>query len=158
MCCYWTLFSKFVIAGNHESETMNQMYGFEGEVKSKYSFIVSRFCTQTDVTYISCACFFLLTGLCLLVVLCKVFEVVHFWLISSNIIELGFSRTRFSCLGSCLIFRCNVIAAIVIYFYLFLSLLSYSVFCCYVPSGQWSLLSWMQALHEHMQAYASYVQ
>ena len=23
--------------GNHESQTMNQMYGFEGEVKSKYS-------------------------------------------------------------------------------------------------------------------------
>ncbi len=25
--------------GNHESENMNQMYGFEGEVKSKYTFI-----------------------------------------------------------------------------------------------------------------------
>lgn len=26
-----------VITGNHESVNMNQMYGFEGEVKSKYS-------------------------------------------------------------------------------------------------------------------------
>jgi hypothetical protein len=26
----------FFFIGNHESETMNQMYGFEGEVKSKY--------------------------------------------------------------------------------------------------------------------------
>ncbi len=25
------------LVGNHESATMNQMYGFEGEVKSKYS-------------------------------------------------------------------------------------------------------------------------
>ena len=24
--------------GNHESQTMNQMYGFDGEVKSKYPF------------------------------------------------------------------------------------------------------------------------
>ena len=29
--------SEFVLAGNHESETMNQMYGFYGEVKSKYT-------------------------------------------------------------------------------------------------------------------------
>ena len=28
--------SKHIVAGNHESETMNQMYGFDGEVKSKY--------------------------------------------------------------------------------------------------------------------------
>nr|SVE75039.1 EOG090X03S1 [Daphnia dolichocephala] len=27
----------FMARGNHESQTMNQMYGFEGEVKSKYS-------------------------------------------------------------------------------------------------------------------------
>lgn len=26
-----------VILGNHESATMNQMYGFDGEVKAKYS-------------------------------------------------------------------------------------------------------------------------
>ena len=25
-------------SGNHESVTMNQMYGFDGEVKSKYPF------------------------------------------------------------------------------------------------------------------------
>lgn len=29
-------FSIFVV-GNHESETMNQMYGFDGEVKAKYT-------------------------------------------------------------------------------------------------------------------------
>jgi len=33
--------SRFVVAGNHESETMNQMYGFEGEVKSKYPVYMS---------------------------------------------------------------------------------------------------------------------
>lgn len=27
----------FYILGNHESSTMNQMYGFDGEVKSKYT-------------------------------------------------------------------------------------------------------------------------
>ena len=27
----------FTLKGNHESATMNQMYGFEGEVKSKYT-------------------------------------------------------------------------------------------------------------------------
>lgn len=26
----------FIYTGNHESTTMNQMYGFEGEVKEKY--------------------------------------------------------------------------------------------------------------------------
>jgi len=43
--CILTLFgfkllypdSFFMARGNHESQTMNQMYGFEGEVKSKYS-------------------------------------------------------------------------------------------------------------------------
>jgi hypothetical protein len=31
-------FSRFfVLIGNHESLTMNQMYGFEGEVKAKYT-------------------------------------------------------------------------------------------------------------------------
>jgi serine/threonine-protein phosphatase 5 len=29
--------SDFVVIGNHESLTMNQMYGFEGEVKAKYT-------------------------------------------------------------------------------------------------------------------------
>lgn len=29
--------SFFMSRGNHESDTMNQMYGFHGEVKSKYS-------------------------------------------------------------------------------------------------------------------------
>lgn len=28
---------RLFLAGNHESAVMNQMYGFEGEVKSKYS-------------------------------------------------------------------------------------------------------------------------
>lgn len=31
--------SFFYFLGNHESETMNQMYGFDGEVKSKYPFL-----------------------------------------------------------------------------------------------------------------------
>ncbi|XP_022252390.1 serine/threonine-protein phosphatase 5-like [Limulus polyphemus] len=43
--CIFTLFSFkllypnhfFMSRGNHESQTMNQMYGFEGEVKAKYS-------------------------------------------------------------------------------------------------------------------------
>nr|CAG4643841.1 EOG090X03S1 [Lepidurus arcticus] len=43
--CIFTLFSYkllypnhfFMARGNHESHTMNQMYGFEGEVKAKYS-------------------------------------------------------------------------------------------------------------------------
>ena len=43
--CIFTLLSlkllypdhMFMARGNHESQTMNQMYGFEGEVKSKYS-------------------------------------------------------------------------------------------------------------------------
>lgn len=34
-------------AGNHESLTMNQMYGFEGEVKAKYSEALSRLFTDT---------------------------------------------------------------------------------------------------------------
>jgi hypothetical protein len=28
---------RFFLVGNHESITMNQMYGFEGEVKAKYT-------------------------------------------------------------------------------------------------------------------------
>ena len=43
--CIFTLFSFkllypnhfFMSRGNHESENMNKMYGFEGEVKAKYS-------------------------------------------------------------------------------------------------------------------------
>lgn len=30
----------YLARGNHESVNMNQMYGFEGEVKSKYPFIL----------------------------------------------------------------------------------------------------------------------
>jgi len=39
LLCYKLLYPKhfFMSRGNHESLTMNQMYGFEGEVKSKYS-------------------------------------------------------------------------------------------------------------------------
>jgi serine/threonine-protein phosphatase 5 len=29
--------SMFLARGNHESKNMNKMYGFEGEVKSKYN-------------------------------------------------------------------------------------------------------------------------
>lgn len=32
--------------GNHESQTMNQMYGFEGEVKSKYSLQMAELFTE----------------------------------------------------------------------------------------------------------------
>ena len=32
--------------GNHESITMNQMYGFEGEVKSKYSATMAELFTE----------------------------------------------------------------------------------------------------------------
>lgn len=32
--------------GNHESITMNQMYGFEGEVKAKYSSQMAEFFTE----------------------------------------------------------------------------------------------------------------
>ena len=32
--------------GNHESQTMNQMYGFEGEVKAKYTSQMSEFFTE----------------------------------------------------------------------------------------------------------------
>ena len=43
--CIFTLFgfkllypdSFFMSRGNHESENMNKMYGFEGEVKAKYN-------------------------------------------------------------------------------------------------------------------------
>ena len=33
---YLSLMHTCSLAGNHESVTMNQMYGFEGEVKQKY--------------------------------------------------------------------------------------------------------------------------
>ena len=34
-----TVLSNIIFSlGNHESSTMNQMYGFEGEVKSKYPY------------------------------------------------------------------------------------------------------------------------
>lgn len=32
--------------GNHESQDMNQMYGFEGEVKSKYTSQMAEFFTE----------------------------------------------------------------------------------------------------------------
>ena len=44
--------SECIIAGNHESETMNQMYGFEGEVKSKYPFILRQFCVDKSLVMI----------------------------------------------------------------------------------------------------------
>ena len=34
---YIYIHSKIQYLGNHESATMNQMYGFDGEVKAKYS-------------------------------------------------------------------------------------------------------------------------
>jgi len=36
----------FMARGNHESQTMNQMYGFEGEVKSKYSMQMASLFTE----------------------------------------------------------------------------------------------------------------
>jgi hypothetical protein len=35
-----------LLAGNHESQTMNQMYGFEGEVKAKYTAQMSELFTE----------------------------------------------------------------------------------------------------------------
>lgn len=52
--CIFTLFGFkllypnhfFMSRGNHESQTMNQMYGFEGEVKAKYTSQMSEFFTE----------------------------------------------------------------------------------------------------------------
>nr|SVE78147.1 EOG090X03S1 [Daphnia lumholtzi] len=52
--CIFTLFGFkllypnhfFMARGNHESQTMNQMYGFEGEVKSKYSLQMAELFTE----------------------------------------------------------------------------------------------------------------
>nr|CAG4646933.1 EOG090X03S1 [Megafenestra aurita]SVE92305.1 EOG090X03S1 [Megafenestra aurita] len=52
--CIFTLFGFkllypdhfFMARGNHESQTMNQMYGFEGEVKSKYSKLMADLFTE----------------------------------------------------------------------------------------------------------------
>nr|CAG4646148.1 EOG090X03S1 [Macrothrix elegans] len=52
--CIFTLFGFkllypnhfFMARGNHESQTMNQMYGFEGEVKSKYSMQMAELFTE----------------------------------------------------------------------------------------------------------------
>ena len=38
--------NHLVFSGNHETSSMNQMYGFEGEVKSKYPFTFEIFCTD----------------------------------------------------------------------------------------------------------------
>lgn len=52
--CIFTLFGFkllypdhfYMSRGNHESQTMNQMYGFEGEVKTKYTAQMSEFFTE----------------------------------------------------------------------------------------------------------------
>ncbi|EEB13025.1 serine/threonine-protein phosphatase PP-V, putative [Pediculus humanus corporis] len=52
--CIFTLFGFkllypnhfFMSRGNHESQTMNQIYGFEGEVKSKYTAQMAEFFTE----------------------------------------------------------------------------------------------------------------
>lgn len=52
--CIFTLFGFkllypnhfYMSRGNHESQTMNQMYGFEGEVKAKYTAQMSEFFTE----------------------------------------------------------------------------------------------------------------
>ena len=52
--CIFTLFGFkllypehfFMARGNHESQNMNQMYGFEGEVKSKYSMQMAELFTE----------------------------------------------------------------------------------------------------------------
>ncbi|KAK6635261.1 Serine/threonine-protein phosphatase 5 [Polyplax serrata] len=52
--CIFTLFGFkllypnhfFMSRGNHESQTMNQIYGFEGEVKSKYTSQMAEFFTE----------------------------------------------------------------------------------------------------------------
>lgn len=36
----------FDLLGNHESATMNQMYGFDGEVKAKYSGLMADLFTE----------------------------------------------------------------------------------------------------------------
>ncbi|VDI09845.1 serine/threonine-protein phosphatase 5 [Mytilus galloprovincialis] len=41
--------SFYMARGNHESATMNQMYGFEGEVKSKYPFYFSKSSKMADL-------------------------------------------------------------------------------------------------------------
>jgi len=40
------LLMRFTFAGNHESFTMNQMYGFEGEVRAKYTAHMSKLFTE----------------------------------------------------------------------------------------------------------------
>lgn len=55
--CIFVLFSFkllypnhfFLSRGNHESQTMNQMYGFEGEVKEKYTSQMAEFFTEVSV-------------------------------------------------------------------------------------------------------------
>ena len=58
--CIFTLFGFkllypqhfFMARGNHESQTMNQMYGFEGEVKSKYSPHMAELFTEVQTSAI----------------------------------------------------------------------------------------------------------
>ena len=57
---YVVVFLISLLAGNHESENMNQMYGFEGEVRSKYPFI----CVCV------CVCVFLCVFVCMCVCVC----------------------------------------------------------------------------------------
>jgi len=88
MCYYLLCWCWICVAGNHESETMNQMYGFEGEVKSKYPFISSRFNIWKDAI-----CIFLCS---MKPVLCTVVS------LSSDISESRFRRTVCSWLLPCL--------------------------------------------------------
>lgn len=57
--CIFVLFSFkllypnhfFLSRGNHESQNMNQMYGFEGEVKEKYTSQMAEFFTEVSLAF-----------------------------------------------------------------------------------------------------------
>lgn len=70
--------------GNHESQTMNQMYGFEGEVKSKYSTQMAELFTEVYNWLPLCHC---LNKRVLVVLFSKAFK---YW--SSKIGFLGHAR------------------------------------------------------------------
>ena len=53
---YEMFVSSLIISGNHESATMNQMYGFEGEVKSKYSGLMAELFTEVFNLLPLCHC------------------------------------------------------------------------------------------------------